>query len=160
MPTPVISADNMTPGGRDGGKHWTKAEIDSRQAAAGQAKRPRRVNLKPPEWLSDDALKVWKDIKKKLVGIDLLDNLDTELLAIYCDAIVHYRDSTKMLAKGAFNEDGEPVFQEDLMKATQAWARIITAYADKLGLTPGGRARLAKRKAEKTIDEFAEAFGG
>jgi P27 family predicted phage terminase small subunit len=134
--------------------------VEAREAAAGKTKRERRVTLKPPAWLGADALAVWKDIKKKLRGIELLDNLDAELLAIYCDAIVHYRESTKLLGGRPVNDKGEPVFDEDLIKATQAWARIITMYADKLGLTPGGRARLAKKKADQQIDEFAEKFGG
>jgi len=160
MPTPIQSADKLSPGGRAGGKHWTKAEVESRQNAADESARNRRVTLRPPAWLEGESLKVWKDIKKKLVGIELLDNLDTELLAIYCDAIVHYRDATKLIRAGAVNEAGEQVFNEELMKSCQAWARIVTAYAEKLGLTPGGRARLAKKKAEKVIDEFGDRFGG
>ncbi len=90
----------MSPGGRAGGKHWTNAEVESRQEAASETKRERRVTLKPPAWLSEDALKVWKDIRNKLQGIDLLDNLDTELLAIYCDAIIHYRELDRAIAVG------------------------------------------------------------
>lgn len=152
----------MSPGGRSGGKHWTKDEVESRQAAADQAQRQKRITLKPPEWLTEneDALKVWKDLKKKLQGIELLDNLDTELLAMYCDGIVHYRNVTKMLTEDVVNDAGEMVFQDELMKSAQAWARITMAFAEKLGLTPGGRARLAKKKAEKVVDEFADKFGG
>lgn len=150
MPTPVTNNLNS-------GKHWTKEELEAREAAVNGMKR-RRVSMKPPSWLSEDALQVWKDITRKLKGIELLDNLDSELLAIYCDAIVNYRKcSREMVIVG---DDGAPVAQEDVMKATQAWARIVTTYADKLGLTPGGRARLAKKKAEKTVDPFENTFGG
>ena len=60
----------------------------------------------------------------------------------------------------AISEDGVRAPIDDLIKAMQAWSRIIVSYAEKLGLTPGGRARLAKRKAEKMLDPFAESFGG
>jgi P27 family predicted phage terminase small subunit len=153
MPTRPVSADKMSIGGASGGKHWTRAEVESRQQAT--ASRERRVTLKPPDWLNEEALKVWKDIKKKLKGIDLLDNLDTDLLAIYCDAIVHYRESSQKMARP--EEDANI---DELAKTTQAWARIVTSTADKLGLTPGGRARLAKKKAEKIVDHFADSFGG
>jgi P27 family predicted phage terminase small subunit len=106
-------------------------------------------------------LEVWKDIVKKMRGIELLDNIDSELLALYCDAIVHYRDCTKRLGLPVHAEDDEkPAPVDDLIKATQAWARIVATFADKLGLTPGGRARLAKKKAEKIVDPFADSFGG
>ena len=158
MPTPIKTADKMSPGGRAGGKHWTNLEIEARDQADEQSRRKRRVTLKPPAWLieNDDALLVWKDMVKKLRGIELLDNLDTEMLAIYCDAIVQYRNCSKRMS--GTNSDGAPI--DDLIKAMQAWARIVTTYADKLGLTPGGRARLAKKKADKVIDNFADAFGG
>ena len=150
----------MSPGGRDGGKHWTKEEVEARQQAETKVRRKNRTTLKPPAWLKGDGLLVWKDIRKKLRGIELLDNVDSDLLAIYCDAIVHYRESTQLLREKAVNEEGKPVFQEDLIKATQAWARIVTQYAEKLGLTPGGRARWAKKAAEAPKDEFGEKFGG
>ena len=145
MPTPVTT--NL-----DTGKHWTLAEKAARQSATEGIKRTRRVMLKAPDWLSEDALIVWKSVVKRLKGIELLDNLDTELLAVYCDAYVNYRKASKALAV----VEG---FDPELAKAAQAWARIVTTYAEKLGLTPGGRARLAKHKSEKIADPFAEAFG-
>lgn len=160
MPTPIQSSDKLSPGGRDGGKHWTKSEVESRQEAATKTKRERRVTLKPPDWLGEEALKVWADIRRKLKGIELLDNVDSELLGIYCDAVAHYRESTKMLRTGAVNPEGEQVFREELTKSCQAWSRIVMTYTEKLGLTPGGRARLAKKSAEKIVDEFGSTFGG
>jgi P27 family predicted phage terminase small subunit len=159
MPTPIKSSKNMSIGGRDGGKHLTRAELESRQAAESGHTR-RRVLLKPPDWLkeSEDAMKVWKSILKKLKGIELLDDLDSELLAIYCDALVNYRLCSRGMK--LVGEDGEMLANDERMKTTQAWARIVTSYADKLGLTPGGRARLAKRKAEQVFDPFATEFGG
>lgn len=163
MPTPVVSGDKLSVRGRTGGKHWTAAEVQARQVAQEQGKRERRITLKPPAWLkeNEEAMATWKEITRKLRGIELLDNLDTELLAVYCDAIVKYRECSKRLAMPVHREDDLPPAPiDDTIKATQAWARIVATYADKLGLTPGGRARLAKRKAEKIIDPFAESFGG
>jgi len=151
MPTKSVIADVMSPGGKAGGKHWTKAEVEARKAAAESMRRKSRVTLVAPTWLSKEARTVWRQVKERLKGIDLLDNLDTELLAVYCDAYVQYRNASKMLAK-----QGDP--DPDKVKELQAWARIMATYADKLGLTPGGRARLAKRKTEKRADKFADVF--
>ena len=151
----------MGVGSSRGGKHYTVAEVEARQDAQELARRKSRVRLKPPAWLSEDALKVWKEIVRKLKGIELLDKLDAELLAVYCDAIVHYRECAAQMGMPIHREDGEPPAPiDDLIKAMQAWARIVVSYAEKLGLTPGGRARLAKRKAEKVTDPFSETFGG
>jgi P27 family predicted phage terminase small subunit len=121
------------------------------------------VTLKPPQWLKEDeeTLKVWKDIVKKLRGIELLDNIDSELLAMYCRALVHCRQMEQQMVMKSHSEDGEkqPPIDEP-MKLLQGWNRIATSLAEKLGLTPGGRARLAKRKAEKILDPFADTFGG
>jgi P27 family predicted phage terminase small subunit len=152
MPTPIESADQMTIGASSGGKHWTQAEVESRQAAAEGLKR-KRVRLEVPDWLDEDAKKVWASIRRKLWGIQLLDNLDTEMLAIYCDAVVHYHKASKLL------HDPKHVTAEEEVKSAQAWARIVSAYAEKLGLSPNARARLAKKKAEKMLDEFGDTFG-
>lgn len=156
MPTAVKTSEKMSVGSNGGGKHWTRTEVESRQKAEESTARRKRPTLKPPDWLSVDALEVWKDLKKKLRDVDLLDNLDTELLAIYCDAVVHYRDSSKAL--NMTDEEGKSLSTDERVKATQAWARIISGYAEKLGLSPAGRARLAKKKADKTVDEFAKEF--
>ena len=140
----------MAVGKKSGGKHWTKAEVEARRAAAEETQRDTRAYLKAPDWLTEEAKQVWESTRRKLRGIELLDNLDTELLAIYCDAVAKYREASK-------NMDPE---SSDSIKAVQAWARIISVYADKLGLSPAGRARLAKKKAEKETDPFADTFGG
>jgi P27 family predicted phage terminase small subunit len=151
MPTKTISANNMTPGGKAGGKHWTKTEVEERQAAAESLRRKNKTTLVVPKWLNTEARIVWRQVRYRLKGIELLDNLDTEMLAVYCDAYVQYRRASKVLAKLT-----EP--DPDKVKELQAWARIMAMYADKLGLTPGGRARLAKRKAEKRVDKFNDTF--
>lgn len=155
MPTNIKKAELMTVGGAGGGKHWTKSEVESRQAAEEKTRRKKRPMLKPPAWLTPEALEVWKDLKKKLRDIELLDNLDAELLGMYCDAVVHYKEASGIL-NGA-KEHGS-LMMEEPSKTAQAWLRLVLQLSEKLGLTPGGRARLAKRRAEKQIDEFEDQF--
>ena len=148
MPTPVTRK-------RSGeGKHWTADELAARAAAEEELARDKRTYLKAPAWLSEDALAIWEDTKKKLTGIQLLDNLDTTLLALYCDAVAKYKAASGRVSRG--ENDAETI------KELQAWARLVVSFSDKLGLTPGGRARLAKQKADgkQKQDPFTEAFGG
>lgn len=149
MPTKTVSAATMQIGKKGGGKHWTEAEVAARQEAADKLKR-KKIVINPPNWLSanKDALAEWDQIMKDVAGIDLLDNLDAQMLAVYCDALVQYRLVTVRSPKST-----------DDIKELQAWARIISTYAEKLGFTPGARARLIKKHAdEKKKDKFGSKF--
>jgi P27 family predicted phage terminase small subunit len=140
MPTPPKTFENMK-------KHLTNAERDARQKAEGELKRAKRPQLRCPKWLDQDAREIFEATKKRLRGLQLLDNADVELLGIYCDAVAKYRMASEMLAR--VNENGILVADKDEINAAQSWARLVAAYAEKLGLTPTARARLAKRKAER-----------
>lgn len=157
MPTQHVSADKMAVGIKSGGKHWTKKEVDARQAAAETMSRKEPIKMRVPEWLDEDARKVWRQTLKRLEGVEMLDCSDTEMLGIYCDAVSNYRKLSKGLVT-ILDEEGQTIAMEDSIKAIQAWMRVIASYADKLGLTPAARARLAKKKADEVIDEFGTEF--
>ena len=156
----VVTFDKMAVGRKGGGKHWTKEEVERRTAAAQKLQRKVQVRLKVPMWLDDEARQVWKKTIKDLSGMDILDKVDEEALAVYCDAVVRHRAVTLKIREfgyisisGAGTETVSPY-----VKAAQSYARIIAQYADKLGLTPTGRARLAKKIADKEEDPNAELF--
>ena len=146
----------MSVGGKTGGKHWTKAEVESRKCAADGMQRKTRVNLRMPTWLSPEAREVWKRVRRQIAGMDLLDNLDVEMLAVYCDAVANYQITAGGLV--ILNDEGLQIANVEAIKSAQAWARIVAAYADKLGFTPAARARLVKRRADEIQDDFGEAF--
>lgn len=156
MPTPHKKLANQR-------KHLTKAERAARQAAEHGLERETRVYLRCPDWLGEDARKVWKETVRRARALELLDTIDTELLAIYADTVARYRESSKLLALRT--DDGAPVATDEQVKQAQAWARIITTYAEKLGLSPAARARLARKRAveqppddlEQLLSEAADA---
>lgn len=157
MPTPHVSTEKMGVGKKSGGKNWTAAEVEARQAAAEQVRRKGKVVMRCPDWLGEEQRKIWKRTLRQVAGLELLDSLDGEMLAIYCDAVYKYRQaSTKLIV---LNDEGMPEAFDESIKAAQSWARLVAAYADKLGLTPSARARLVKRKADEILDEFEESFG-
>lgn len=147
MPTPLKTSDNIR-------KHLTNAERAAREAAEGTLKRTKRPQLRCPKWLDADARQIFEDTKKRLKGLELLDNADVELLGIYCDAVAKYRAASKMLAM--LGENGLPLAGKDEIESCRSWARLIGSYAEKLGLTPTARARLAKRKAEQGPEDPLE----
>ena len=151
MATKTVAAETMQIGKKGTGKHWTQAEVDARQEAADKLKREQAAKLKPPSWLNKNALAVWNEKIKQVAGLkasnELLDILDTEMLAVYCDAYVQYQSVSMMTKKTA-----------DDIKELQAWSRIIGAYAEKLGFNPSARARLVKKIADDQPDKFGKKF--
>ena len=142
MPTPAQSAKVMIFNRKNGtGKHYTKAEIDSRAAAAAKLSRT-NVKLKIPAFLKTKACapayKIWKEIVKEGLEIDLFDNVDSRILADFC----RYQ--------ALLEEELERTFPNQ--KVIDRLGKTTLAYAEKLGLTPTARARLAVKQAAKAQD--------
>lgn len=160
MPTKTVSAETMEVGRKGSGKHWTAAEVAARQAAADKLKRKVSAKLTPPEWLSIDAVTLWHEKIAQVAGLksanELLDVLDTELLAMYCDAVVQYRDIARVEMDP--NTKKPKILSSDDVKALQAWSRIVRDCAEKLGFTPSARARLVKKLADDNKDSFGKKF--
>ena len=146
MPTRHVSAETMSVGKKGGGKHWTAAQVEARKAADQGVSRKVRVYMQVPKWLNDEARAVWEQTRNQVRGLELLDNLDAQMLAVYADAVARYQTMSKL----QLDSDG--------IKELQAWARLIAQYADKLGLSPAARARLVKKKADEMLDGFGNEF--
>lgn len=140
MPTNVVNMDNMR-------KHLTNEEKSARAQAEDENKREGKIRLVEPKAVKENprAHAYWRNVKKRTAGINLLDDVDSDMLGIYCQLLAR-RDSA--LA-------GETFIQTTDMFSLE---RLIAQYAEKLGLTPGGRARLAKRKAEKPKENKFSKF--
>ena len=92
MPTAVKSSANMT-------KHLTQAELEARQMAEEEIMpQRRRTRLKKPGFITGSraANAYWNQILKRMEGLALLDDLDSEMLAGYCSMLAR-RDQTTLL---------------------------------------------------------------
>lgn len=144
--------DNMT-------KHLTLAEAAARAEAEGELLT--HVELlpdKPPALLKGDAAarRYWTAILGRMDNVLLLDSLDTEVMAIYC-AMLSRRDK---LQKASRAKDIEPKDAAALSTELQKLEKSILSYAKDLGLTPAGRAQLArKRAAAVEVDPDADLYG-
>lgn len=146
----VIQFDHMRVGAKGGGKHWTKAEVEKRKAAGQKFERKKPIRLKIPVWLGEEAAEVWKKTVKDLKDFDILDNVDEEVLANYCDTVVKVRELNFIIGNEGFtveNAQGVPS-PSPHVKIAQGYQRLILQYADKLGITASSRARLAKKIAD------------
>jgi len=153
-------------------KHLTDPERAARLEAE-QETMPQRdtVTLVPPKYLTRDrtALEYWKKTIERMNGISLLDDLDAEMLAVYC-TMLSRRDAMNALCRKATSEIRKAKTTEDklevmgkldsLMGKLQKQEQNILQYADKLGLTPSGRVRLARKRAEaRLVEDSDDLFG-
>lgn len=187
MPSAVKNSANMT-------KHLTQAELEARRQAEEEVLPQRqKAKLKKPGFISGSrqANAFWNQILKRMEGLALLDDLDSEMLAGYCSMLAR-RDQTITLISqlmdrlgvaGAVDAgkarkkklsamtDGEwessaappEMTADELIEAVskldtltgklQALERNLLQYAEKLGLTPTGRVRLAQKRAQAAAPE-------
>lgn len=165
MPANAKITDNMT-------KHLTDAEKEAR-AAAERETLPQRetVKLVMPKYVKADraAKTYWEATLKRMEGITLLDDLDTEALAILCSMLSRrdaLNDLCRRLLSGAkrvkvLDERLEAVSKLDTLQSKLAGLeKAILQYQDKLGLTPSGRVRLMRKRAEaRMVEEGDDLYG-
>lgn len=142
MPTQAKRQENID-------KHLTAAEIEARQRAeAGVIPDRKVIDLKPPKLMAKNtvARRYWKAILKRMDGLEILDDLDSEMLGVYCVQMAEYE---ALCAEGGGS------------KELRTLEKSLLTYAEKLGLTPSGRARLAAKRAaaETEADPDADLFG-
>ena len=102
MPTAAKARENMT-------KHLTKTEREAREQAEAAVlpDRGREPKLKKPVIVSSNkrANAYWNQILKRMEGLALLDDLDSEMLAGYCSMLAR-RDQTILLVSQLMDRRG------------------------------------------------------
>lgn len=169
MPTAVKNSGNMT-------KHMTQSELEARQTAEQEVLPDRggHVQLKPPPIMSgiSGASGFWKRTLERMEGLAILDDLDSDTLGVYCVMMARYKQQCALLNQAGkrLKEAGKDVeaveaavAQIDAVSAKMTTLeKTILQYADKLGLTPSSRTRLAQKRAEQAsaqIDPDGDLFG-
>lgn len=156
-------------------KNLTDAERAARTQAESEILPEREeIRLVPPALMTGDtkAGKYWKNIISRMDGYAILDDLDSDTLGIYCSMLSRYEALTKdmqtvrkNLKKATDDADALETLLGKLDSINSKLQRLesnILQYADKLGLTPSGRVRLAQKRAEKLaaqVDPDGDLFG-
>lgn len=161
MPTPPKLSENMT-------KHLTSDEKQAREQAEQGVKPVRNeVKLKKPSWIKPKTLasKYWNSVLKRMDGTAILDDLDVEVLGLYC-AQLQERELLEMdLTAARKREEPDLDLILSLNKQINAKDGRIKEYASELGCTPSGRVRLAQKRtaaiaaAEASPDPSRDLFG-
>lgn len=168
MPTPPKALASMD-------KNMTDAERAAREQAEAEVLPERdEIRLVPPPLMTGDgrAKKYWTNIIDRMAGYVILDDLDSDTLGIYCSMLSRYEALTKDLQTVRKNlkkatDDADELETllgklDGINSKLQRLESNILQYADKLGLTPSGRVRLAQKRAEKLaaqVDPDGDLFG-
>lgn len=170
MPTPPKSMDNMR-------KNLTAQEREARELAEDGVipDRGREVRLEKPAMMAKNtvAARYWKKVLERMEGLLILDDLDSDALGVYCMMLARYEAQCKLLSdlskqlKGCKDLDSKEVAAmierlDAISGKMQSLERNILQYAEKLGLTPSGRVRLAQKRAAAAAagaDADGDLFG-
>ena len=145
----------------------TKAEIKARQEAE-ESFKPNDDDIKVPGWLDKEGKSEWKRVSRELKELNILTNIDTTALGMYCDAYSKYQLATKKINKeGMFieytNKAGATnTIEHPAVKAQVKYADLIKKLCSEFGLTPSARAKITLPKLEENKEETLEdkLFGG
>ena len=158
-----------------GGKHWTKAEVEARKAS--EPKLPKPKALKPPDWLSDPAKKLFKNYAKQLLEFPsgIISTLDVGTLAKHCDNEHKYAEASQKAEIWAAREQrymdeylrlkDETAPWEDIRRARDEYAeaqdkvkfytelmvkheKMARSNATEMGMTVSSRCRLVVPKSD------------
>ena len=166
MPTPPKALDQMR-------KNLTQEEREIREQAEEGVlpDRGREPNLERPALMTKNtaAARYWRKVLERMDGLVILDDLDSDTLGVYCVMLARYEQQCKLLAtasrqlkdaKGDPEAVAEAVSKLDTMSGKmQSLERNILQYAEKLGLTPSGRVRLAQKRAQAAAAAQADPDG-
>lgn len=131
------------------GKRGPKSRPTNLKVLNGE--RPSRVNdneplpaageVSPPDWLRTEAVEVWNTLAPDLEDKGVLTPWDVEAFAILCDAIVQYRQASKLVAQAGVLIKGrrDAAVKNPAMQIIRDTSQTIRAYAQEFGLTPSSR---------------------
>jgi P27 family predicted phage terminase small subunit len=124
----------------------TKEEIERRQAVE-ESLHFKADKIKPPTWLGGQAKRTFKFLVKEFEGLNLLVNVDSYVLALFCDAYHSYIECTLIIERDGYVIEGSRsaeagvVAHPLLAKKTQLAAQM-NKQMSLLGLSPVDRVRL------------------
>ena len=169
MPTPAKALDNMSKNLTEEGRQLRE------QAEAGvMPDRGRESRLEKPSIMTKNpaAGRYWRKVLERMDGLVILDDLDSDALGVYCVMMARYETQCRLLVQAAkalksAEDDPEAVEAaaarlDAVSGKMQSLERNILQYAEKLGLTPSGRVRLAQKRAAAAAenkDPDGDLFG-
>ncbi len=115
------------------------------------------TNIEPPEWLGENATKVWQMVVPELLKAKVLALTDLHNVEAFCTAYDNWR-----MAQDAVREHGivvtgamgGPMKNPALTAANEAMRQMVT-FGSMLGLDPASRSRIIGGNKQQSTNEFA-----
>lgn len=98
----------------------------------------------PPEWLTPRGKKHWPELYESLQHHKIINELDTDVLAIYCSTIARFIEADIELETSGMTQQTQNGYQQ-LTAAYVAWRDLssqVLKFAKQLGLTPPARVQM------------------
>ena len=166
MPTPAKPLENMN-------KNLTDEERQLREQAEEGVipDRGRESRMEKPAIMTKNAAagRYWRKVLERMDGLVILGDLDSDALGVYCVMMARYEAQCRLLAQAAkglkeARDDPEAVEEaaarlDAVSGKMQSLERNILQYAEKLGLTPSGRVRLAQKRAQAAAEARGDPDG-
>lgn len=116
--------------------------------------RPSRINhhepqppageVEPPEDISDAARQVWDRLAPQLERVGVLTPWDVDSLRVFCDAVVHNRQASRLVAQSSVLIKGrkDALVKNPAMQVVRDTADTIARFGDRFGLSPAARSQI------------------
>lgn len=145
--------------------HMSNEQIDKRKEAE-ESLQFRDDKIVPPNWLRKEAKPYFKKLVKEFDGLNIIKNVDSINLALYCDALYDYITFTEIIeAEGymmemtnkakATNNVPHPL----ITKKAQVFQQMNKIASD-FGLSPAARSKLAMNIMNDKDKEDDNPFSG
>jgi P27 family predicted phage terminase small subunit len=133
--------------------------------------KPKPLMPYKPKFLKGEALKEWKRISTKLYDLGLLTEIDSAALAAYCQCYKRWMETEEFLEKYGHDKDGNfngfmtktasgYLQQLPQVSIAQTYAKLMSVYLAKFGLSPADRVGLAASKSPEKADKFSRTLSG
>lgn len=99
----------------------------------------------PPAHLSEAAKAVWEHVRAQMAHTRVIRGADADILELYCETLVRYREASDLLAKSGFLIKGArhgELVKNPLVAMVRDTGSGVRALAGELGLTPSSRSSL------------------
>lgn len=136
----------------------SKKQIADRIEQESRLKLSREALAMPPDWLDDNAKAEFSRVVYECGQIDLLDNLDLSVLAIYANAYSRYLQTVELIKVHGFTGKRETKYDtyevlNPYVVAQEKYVKQIMLCSTKLGLACTDRLKLIVPKAEEEPKE-------
>lgn len=119
-----------------------------------------------PEWMSEEARRVWKRLVPQLRAMKVLTLVDADALAIYCHTYARWRDAEDFISKHGtvypIRDDHGRVkcmLQFPQVSIARNLLLVLRAYQQEFGMSPAARARVVIAGEEEPAPDARRWLG-